>query len=280
MIVSTRLLTLAGLCAATALPSAAQQRQTRVWVNGQEVSPFELITGRRARIGVTLDMYAFANDTVGATIVSVTPGGPADDAGIRSGDIITRFNGRSLVPGGSDRDRREDESLAALRLIEMMAQVEPGDSITLDYRRDGRGRSTIVVAERERDLMAGGTLRLEGDAPFAIERMPRLSVGRGPRDFFFSFGGPMADVELAQLNDDLGSYFGTAEGVLVISAPTENPFGLKGGDVIVSVDGRAARSPASLLRVLSTYDDGEAVRLEILRNRNRQTISSKVERRR
>jgi len=281
---SARILTMAGLCATVALPSSAQERRASVWINGQEVSPFELVTGRRARIGVLLDMFAVRNDSIGATVVSVTPGGPADDAGIRAGDIITRFNGRSLVPSRSDRtdavrkDEDEDQSLAAVKLIELVAQVEPGDTVPVEYQRDGRSRTARIVAGRERGLIANGTLRLDGDAPISWQTLPRFSIGKGPSDFFFRFGGPMADVELARLNDDLGAYFGTTDGVLVISAPEDNPFGLKGGDVILSIDGRAARGPSSLLRVLSSYEDGEAVRLEVLRNRSRQTISSKIER--
>jgi S1-C subfamily serine protease len=65
---------------------------------------------------------------------------------------------------------------------------------------------------------------------------------------------------------------------LVIDAPERNTLGLKGGDVILSVDGRKARGPSSLLRIMSSYEDGDVMKLEILRNKGRQTISSKVDR--
>jgi S1-C subfamily serine protease len=64
----------------------------------------------------------------------------------------------------------------------------------------------------------------------------------------------------------------------VIDAPEKNQLGLKGGDVILSVDGRPARGPSSLLRILQSYDDGDVMKLEIMRNKSRQTISSKVDR--
>ena len=286
------------LALATALPLAAQQREperARVWINGRELSPLDLVVRRRARLGVTVDLAAVQNDSVGATISSVTPGGPASQAGIQAGDIVTRLNGRSLVDDRRDRDRsardeRDDNSLAALRLIEVVAQLEPGDTAKVEYRRGRETRTATVITDREPTMALapledggfgfrfperGERMRVE-DFPEPLRFRQLLPKGDGA--FAFTFGGPFADLELAPLNPDLGSYFGTADGVLVIDAPSPNTFGLKGGDVILSVDGRSPRGPASLLRILSSYEPGESVKLEILRNRNRQTVSAKIER--
>lgn len=273
-----RTLTMIALGAATVTSLAAQERRARIWVNGEEVRPLELIATRRARIGVTLDMRAIENDSVGATIASVTPGGPAADAGIQSGDIITRFNGRSLVR--SRNEEAEDESLAAIRLIEMVARLEPGDTVTLEYRRGRETRTARIVTARERDLLASGRFEwLDEPGLVRLRQLPRVSVGQDPGEFFFRFGGPLSRIELAPMNADLGAYFGTVEGVLVIDAPRDNSFGLKGGDVIVSVDGRKATGPSSLHRILASYDVGDSVKLEVVRNRSRQTLTAKIERR-
>lgn len=287
--------TLVILALGAALPLAAQERQperARIWINGREMSPLDLVVQRRARLGVTVDMYAVRNDSIGATISSVTPGGPASRAGMQAGDIITRLNGRSLIGGPDDRsrDERDENSLAALRLIEMVAQLDPGDTAKVEFRR-GRDTKTITVVTDREPTMALAPL---GDGSFTF-RFPddgdkmRIEALRAPlryRQLFpsesgamtWAFGGPFADLELAPLNPDLGSYFGTSEGVLVIDAPAKNTFGLKGGDVILSVDGRSPRGPSSLLRILRSYEGGESVKLEIMRNRARQTISAKIER--
>src|SRR3989454_3418489 len=48
----------------------------------------------RGRIGVIVDTKANdAGDKVGARIEGITPGGPAEKAGLKAGDVITRFNG-------------------------------------------------------------------------------------------------------------------------------------------------------------------------------------------
>ena len=305
-------------------PLAAQEprrpARARVWVDGDEVRPFDLLSRRRARIGVTLDMRAVDNDSIGATIEAVTPGGPAAKAGLRSGDIITRFNGRSLVRAErerydrdrserdrsdrpdrdrADRDRAErdrddrdrdrgrerelrfnddDQSFAAVRLIEMVAKLEPGDTVAIEYRRGAEGDSRTANVVTSKEFGIGSDRDFTFAFPDDGERitLPKIRQFRGDGPMIMSFGGPFADLELAPLNSDLGSYFGTTEGVLVINVPEKNSLGLRAGDVILSVDGRPARGPASLLRVLRSYEDGDVIKLEIMRNKSRQTISSKV----
>jgi S1-C subfamily serine protease len=92
-------------------------------------------------------------------------------------------------------------------------------------------------------------------------------------------GGPLADLELAPLNPDLGQYFGTSDGVLVINVPGESSLGVKGGDVILSVDGRKATGPSSLLRIRRSYDEGDSFRLDIMRNKTRTSVTGKLEKR-
>ena len=87
----------------------------------------------------------------------------------------------------------------------------------------------------------------------------------------------LGDLELAPLNADLGSYFGTTEGTLVIRVPEGSTLGLKGGDVILSVDGRKPSSPASLMRILRSYEAGESIKLEIIRQKKRETVAGKLD---
>ena len=86
----------------------------------------------------------------------------------------------------------------------------------------------------------------------------------------------MGDLELAPLNPELGQYFGTTEGVLVIRAPKDKSLGLRGGDVVQAVDGRKPAGPAHLLRILRSYERGETFKLDILRNRKRETVTARL----
>lgn len=297
---SVRNVVLSAFTAAAALPvvaSAQEPRQApqaraRVSISGDTVlrDRIRLITQRRARLGVTVDLRPSARDSIGATIQSVTPGGPAAKAGIRSDDIITRIDGKSLVTG-DDKKRNEEESPPGLRLIEIAAQLKPNDNVSLEYVRDGARKTTTLVAGDEPILAfeyPGGFGLGEGARQEAFPRM-RIEqmmpgVGRGGRleaapgiGFNFAFGGPFMHLELAPLNSDLGQYFGTTEGVLVIDVPKESTLGVKGGDVILNVDGRKATSPGSLFRILRSYDPGDSFKLEIMRNKSRMTVTGKLE---
>jgi S1-C subfamily serine protease len=97
-----------------------------------------------------------------------------------------------------------------------------------------------------------------------------------PPPMMFMLGSPLADLELAPMNADLGRYFGTSEGVLVISLPPDSPLGLRGGDVVLSVGGRPLAGPAQLLRILRSYGPGEEIRLEILRMKKRETVTGQL----
>jgi S1-C subfamily serine protease len=92
----------------------------------------------------------------------------------------------------------------------------------------------------------------------------------------FMAGGPLADLELAPLNSDLGTYFGATDGVLVISAPKDGKLGLKGGDVILAVGDRKPTSPLQLMRILRSYDQNESFKIDILRNRKRETVTANL----
>jgi S1-C subfamily serine protease len=43
---------------------------------------------------------------------------------------------------------------------------------------------------------------------------------------------------------------------------------------VQAVDGRKPSSPAHLLRILRSYDRGESFKLDILRNRKRETVTA------
>ncbi|MDH5316378.1 MAG: PDZ domain-containing protein, partial [Gemmatimonadota bacterium] len=71
--------------------------------------------------------------------------------------------------------------------------------------------------------------------------------------------------------------FGTTDGVLVIRVPEGSALGLKGGDVILTVDGRKPSSPASLMRILRSYEGDETIKLEIIRQKKRETVTGKLD---
>ena len=62
----------------------------------------------------------------------------------------------------------------------------------------------------------------------------------------------------------------------MIRAPKDGTLGLKGGDVVQAVDGRKPLGPAHLMRILRSYDRGETFKLDVLRNRKRETVTARL----
>lgn len=232
----------------------------------------------RARLGVVVRTEANdETDAVGAVLSSVTPGSPADEAGLEAGDIIVSVDGQPLA--NTDSRRETDESAPAMRLIDRIRDHDAGDEVTIEYRRNGQTLSTIATL-REMDDEPGYAFRFGtgGDFemnPRIIRDMSRFELG-GPNGLITIFGGPWSDIELVSLNESLGRYFGTDEGLLVVQAPDEESMQLQSGDVILSIDGREARTPSRAMRIFRSYEEGESFDLEIMRDQQRMTVTATI----
>ncbi len=239
----------------------------------------QFVMNRRARLGLKVNLRPRETDSIGAYVDAVTPNGPAAHAGLRSGDIITRVDGKSLLAGGASPSRDDRESLPGLRLIELAATLEPNDTVPVEFRR-GKERKTVevVTGDEPNVVFRSGP----GGRGFDFRYPPdaRMSVQTDDDDIFvggpFLYGSPLAHLELAPLNPDLGQYFGTTTGVLVISVPRNSELGLKGGDVVLAVDGRKPESPSHLLRILRSYQDSESFKVDVLRNRKRVAVDGRL----
>ena len=77
--------------AALAVPASAQDRDP-------VVRAFDLL-GRGAQVGLTVtdvETVDAKEPKSGVTVETVTPGGPADKAGVKAGDTITEFDGERV----------------------------------------------------------------------------------------------------------------------------------------------------------------------------------------
>ena len=78
------------------------------------------LAGRRAILGITM---APTEGEEGIAIRMVQPNSPAAAAGLRPGDVLVKVDDASLG--------------VALAIGDALADKEPGDTVTLTYRRDG-----------------------------------------------------------------------------------------------------------------------------------------------
>jgi membrane-associated protease RseP (regulator of RpoE activity) len=249
--------------------------RARVWAE-----PNVVVSFGRPRMGVILETDRWRSDTdsIGAVIQAVTPGGPADEAGIEAGDIIAEANGRPL----GRTERREDAP--GEKLVEVIGELEAGETLSVKFRRgDQTGTADVVVRPLEPSVYSLGVPLdsnvLIVEPPDVRVRVPepariRMRYGEPIFEAFLPFG--WLSMELVTLDEELGAYFGASEGLLVIRAPTSEVIDLKAGDVILSIDGRAPESPSHALRIMRSYEPGESMTLHIMRDRQRTTVEVTV----
>ena len=212
----------------------------------QRMQHFEMLAGPpHALIGLQLES---STGGPGARVREVSPGGPAEQAGVRTGDLIVAVNGADVT--GRD---------PALQVIERLHGVRPGEKVDLRVSRDGKVRDlTLIARPSMNDVYFAGRMRLPH---IEVPNFKGLSGWDGP----VIIGGPVADMELAKLTPALGRYFGTDSGVLVVRAPPKGALGLQDGDVIVSIDGRKPIDSSHVVRILGSYDPGEKITMKVVR---------------
>jgi len=157
-----------------------------------------------------------------------------------------------------------------------MKGVEEGDTLTVEYLRDGK----VGSVEIEPKPSEVNVFTFDGFVPHAS--MPNISRGvhvapnivkEFQQQFNFRWhGNSWGDMELVELNEGLGKYFGTDSGILVVSAPESGTLKLEDGDVIQKIDGREPTSVRHALRILSSYQGGESLEIEIIRDKKRRKL--------
>ena len=231
--------------------------------------------GSGMRLGIILGSgpwYVGEQPETGALIMAVTPGGPADEAGLRSGDVITSFNGEALFDESEETKKASAE--AARRLAELARDLEDGEEVVLEYIRDKTLRRAELVARViEIDPLIVGQLDNDdfGDvSSFAFAKpFPASAIWHLPRGWL--------DMELVALNPELGEYFGADAGVLVVRAPErDDTLGLQSGDVILRIGEREVKSPEHAMRILRSYEPEEELTLHIIRRGRSETLTASV----
>ena len=243
--------------------------------------------GRGARIGASVSAVD-ANDNkeakAGVSVETVEPGGPADKAGLKAGDIVTDFDGERV------RSVRQ--------FTRLVQETTAGWSVPVVLSRAGQRVTVNITPERasfgddfnmrflDTPMARLATPPTPPPAPLApaAPRAPRLPtvVGPGmPFDLFSRVGNTgRLGVTIEDLDTQLAEYFGVKEGVLVKSVAADcvaAKAGLKAGDVITSVNGRHIYDSSDVTRALDRVENNGEVTLEVTRDRKQQTLKGKLE---
>jgi len=191
---------------------------------------------------VTSDLAASLGlkEVRGIVVNSVTPGGPADKAGLKPGDVILKLNGQDVNDSNMLRNR--------------IAAAAPGTEVTLTILRDGK----------EQDLR----VRL-GELSEETARARQQGGGGGEG------GGSRLGVTVAPLTPDLAQQLGVrpgTRGVMVEQVDPAGPAaqaGVQAGDIIQQVNRQDVRSPEDMRKALQSSGNRPPL---LLINRGGQTI--------
>jgi C-terminal processing protease CtpA/Prc len=243
--------------AAAEYGALAQERAAQAMENlpfGDRYAP------RRTVIGVDLDPQS----RDGARVLDVSPGGPAEQAGIRKGDVIVAVDGKTVEGAGT-------AGAPARMVSRALRGLQPDTKVQVRVLRDGKPKDFEVVA---RPMMNAFVF-----TPPALPDMSGIQVN--PPNFnynfqFFGGGAELAGLEVTTLTPQLGRYFGASKGVLVVRAPKSDVYKLQDGDVIVSIDGREPTSGSQITRILGSYQPGEELTLHVMRDHKAQDIKVTV----
>jgi serine protease Do len=160
----------------------------------------------------------------GALVTQVDPNSAGGKAGLKTGDVITKFNGQSVTDAG--------------QLQMEVGQKRPGDTIQLELVRDGKTVNSSVTLE------AMGAAK--GDATAVTEH------GKGRWGLSL---GELGQGERDQLQVPTDVHGAVVEDVQP-GSPADNA-GLQKGDVIIEVNRHSQQSADEVAKALSNVPKGQ-----------------------
>ena len=223
--------------------------------------PNQLVTiknGGEGELGVSLREVRTEENGKQVEIVGIFEAGAAEKAGLQKGDIITAI------------DDKKVKNLS--QLMHLIKANEPGESIAIQYLRDGEigeTTATLQASKNKNELIFGnGDTRIEWDNDGGI-------TWNGDENFeirfpIFENKGEMG-MTLGEANDD---------GVSIKNVETESAAaaaGLEKDDIITEINGEKIKSAAALMKTLEGKKAGEELDVKYLRNgeANRTTVTLK-----
>jgi serine protease Do len=203
----------------------------------------------RGRIGVVIQPItkelaeSFGlSKPAGALVNSVEKGGPAEKAGIESGDVILRFDGKTV-------NSSED-------LPRIVGGTRPGSRVTVQLWRNKASREVQVTVAELQDDRAARQSRRGGKPPATSQYGLALS--------------DLTDAQRRELKVEGGVLVENAQGAAARA-------GIRRGDVILAVNNQDVKSVEQFKELMSQAEKGRIVALLVRRGANSLYIPFRVD---
>ncbi len=188
-------------------------------------------------------------DARGALVAEVTPDSPAEKAGIKSGDVIVKFNGKNV---------RDVQDLRA-----RVGEIGIGEKADVTVKRgDMESTLTAKIEEQPENLQAGPSRAPANPLQPQIPQQPAMR-------------GALAGVTVNEIPPDhRGDLPENVHGVMVAEVDPNSPAAesLQAGDVIEEIDRQPINSVKDYDRIAQSLNGSEKHMLFIARGRTRSFV--------
>ena len=193
-------------------------------------------------------------EEAGVEVTRIAPDSPAEKAGIKTGDVLTQYNGQRVE--GMDQFSR------------MVRETPAGREVRIEILRNGSAQ-TISAKIAARPLIAGQLVPPTAPALQAFDyRFPDMPQSR------MTWRSTILGIDVEKLEGQLAEFFGVKEGVLVRMVNKDSAAdkaGIRTGDVIVRVDDVKVATPADISAHLRAAR-GRPVSVSVVRDRKEITV--------
>jgi serine protease Do len=193
------------------------------------------------------------SEEAGVEVTRIAPDSPAEKAGIKTGDVLTQYNGQRVE--GMDQFSR------------MVRETPAGREVRIGILRNGSAQ-TISAKIAARPVITGQLV----PAPTALQtfdyRFPDMPQSR------MTWRSTILGIDVETLDGQLAEFFGVKEGVLVRMVNKDSAAdkaGIRAGDVIVRVDDVKVATPADISTHLRAAR-GRPVSVSVVRDRKEITV--------
>lgn len=196
----------------------------------------------------------------GVYIDSVREGSPAGRAGLQAGDVVIDFDGERVR--------------SATHFARLVQESVPNRQVAAIVVRGTSKQTLNVIPE------ASGNLIL-GDVRRRLQELPRdfnLNIDPDRLRRALPVTGGTLGISVSPLSDQLASYFGVKQGVLVNGVTANSPAataGVRAGDVITAINGQTVSSSGDVTRALRE-NRGEAIDIAVTRDRTALSLKATV----